>query len=158
MSAISGVLAPTVDVAPLAAASGAFTYTWLLIALPAIGAAILLLGGKRTNAWGHWLGVLASAAAFAIGAWLFFAMLAQPSRCPHALARRPVNSSTAALSSGSAINTQLSVNRPVALTYCGPAPCTSNADDAVTDTTRPFSRTRIRPASQGLVRAARILA
>ena len=79
MSAISGVLAPTVDVAPLAAASGAFTYTWLLIALPAIGAAILLLGGKRTNAWGHWLGVLASAASFAIGAWLFFAMLAQPS-------------------------------------------------------------------------------
>jgi multidrug transporter EmrE-like cation transporter len=78
VSAISGVLAPTVDVAPVAAASGAFTYTWLLIALPAIGAVILLLGGKRTNAWGHWLGVLASAASFLVGVWLFIAMLGQP--------------------------------------------------------------------------------
>jgi NADH-quinone oxidoreductase subunit L len=78
VSAISGVLAPTVNVAPVAAASGAFTYTWLLIALPAIGAAILLLGGRRTNAWGHWLGVLASAASFLVGVWLFIAMLGQP--------------------------------------------------------------------------------
>ena len=79
MSPFSGVLVPAADVAPVAvSASGAFTYTWLLIALPLIGAAILLLGGRRTNAWGHWLGVLAAAASFGIGAWLFFSMLAQP--------------------------------------------------------------------------------
>ena len=29
---------------------------WLLIALPLLGAAVLLLGGKATNAWGHLLG------------------------------------------------------------------------------------------------------
>ena len=27
---------------------------WLLLAFPLAGAAILLLGGKRTNRWGHW--------------------------------------------------------------------------------------------------------
>ena len=30
---------------------------WLLIALPLLGAAVLLLGGRRTDRWGHWLGV-----------------------------------------------------------------------------------------------------
>jgi NADH-quinone oxidoreductase subunit L len=77
VSAISGVIAPAVDVAPVAA-TGVFTYTWLLIALPAIGAVILLLGGKRTNAWGHWLGVLAAGASFVVGVILFVAMLGQP--------------------------------------------------------------------------------
>ena len=40
---------------------GAFPLIWLLIALPLAGAAILLLGGRRTDTWGHWLGVLAVA-------------------------------------------------------------------------------------------------
>jgi NADH-quinone oxidoreductase subunit L len=79
VSPFSGVLTPAVDVAPVAvAASGAFTWTWLLIALPLAGAAILLLGGKRTNAWGHWLGVLAIVSAFAVAVALFVAMLGQP--------------------------------------------------------------------------------
>ncbi|MBI1377016.1 MAG: NADH-quinone oxidoreductase subunit L [Frankiales bacterium] len=51
---------------------------WLLIGLPAAGALVLLLGGRRTNAWGHWVGVLASTASFAVGVVLFFAMVAQP--------------------------------------------------------------------------------
>ena len=38
------------------AATGVFRLTWLLVALPAASAAILLLGGRRTNAWGHLLG------------------------------------------------------------------------------------------------------
>ena len=32
--------------------------TWLLVAVPAVSAAILLLGGKATDAWGHLLGAL----------------------------------------------------------------------------------------------------
>ncbi|MBT0767779.1 NADH-quinone oxidoreductase subunit L [Kineosporia sp. J2-2] len=44
---------------------------WLLIALPALGAAILLLGGRRTDKWGHWLGVAMSWASFAWAALLF---------------------------------------------------------------------------------------
>ena len=31
-------------------------FTWLLVALPLAGAAILLFGGRRTDPWGHLLG------------------------------------------------------------------------------------------------------
>jgi NADH-quinone oxidoreductase subunit L len=43
-------------------------FTWLLVALPLAGAAILLFGGRRTDAWGHLLGCAAAVAAFALGA------------------------------------------------------------------------------------------
>ena len=62
----------------LAPASGTFSLIWLLIALPALGAAVLLLGGRRTNAWGHLLGVLMPVASFVVAAFLFAAMLGQP--------------------------------------------------------------------------------
>ena len=32
-----------------AVATGAFSYMWLLLALPLLGAALLLIGGKRTD-------------------------------------------------------------------------------------------------------------
>jgi NADH-quinone oxidoreductase subunit L len=50
-------------------------YTWLLVALPAAGAAILLLGGRRTDAWGHWLGCLTALASFGVGLSLLSEML-----------------------------------------------------------------------------------
>src|SRR4051794_16200931 len=43
------------------------TYSWLLIALPLAGAAVLLLGGRRTDRWGHLLGAASVVAAFVIG-------------------------------------------------------------------------------------------
>ena len=49
--------------------------TGLLVGLPLFGAAVLLLGGRRTNSWGHLLGVLASVASFGVGAGLFIQML-----------------------------------------------------------------------------------
>ena len=48
--------------------------TWLLVAVPALSAAILLLGGKATNTWGHLLGTLAPVISFAFGVVLFFQM------------------------------------------------------------------------------------
>ncbi|TPG32804.1 NADH-quinone oxidoreductase subunit L [Mycolicibacterium hodleri] len=51
---------------------------WLLIALPLLGAAILLLGGKATNAWGHLLGCATVLASFVVGAVLFVGMVNQP--------------------------------------------------------------------------------
>ncbi len=57
------------------AAEGIYTWAWLMIALPALGAAILLLGGKATDAWGHWLGTLMPIASFAVAAGLFGTML-----------------------------------------------------------------------------------
>src|SRR6478736_518788 len=57
------------------AASGVSSYAWLLIALPLLGAAILLLGGKRTNRWGHLLGTGTSIGAFVVGFAIFLQML-----------------------------------------------------------------------------------
>jgi NADH-quinone oxidoreductase subunit L len=44
---------------------------WLLIALPAFGAVVLLIGGRRTDAWGHLLGSVTVLAAFGYGLALF---------------------------------------------------------------------------------------
>jgi NADH-quinone oxidoreductase subunit L len=57
----------------------------VLVAAPLAGAVLLLLGGRRLDSFGHWLGVLASTASFAVGLVLFFHMLGQPvaSRAAH---------------------------------------------------------------------------
>ncbi|UJW33715.1 NADH-quinone oxidoreductase subunit L [Saccharothrix sp. AJ9571] len=47
--------------------------SWLLVAFPALGALILLVGGKRTDAWGHLLGTATVALSFVYGLILFFA-------------------------------------------------------------------------------------
>ncbi len=80
MSSFSGVTSLLAEASAEApqAASGSFTYMWLLIALPLLGATILLIAGKRTNAWGHWLAILMSAGAFVVACIVFTAMLAQP--------------------------------------------------------------------------------
>lgn len=49
-----------------------------LIGLPLLGAATLLLGGRRTNKWGHLLATALSASSFAWGLKLFNDMLALP--------------------------------------------------------------------------------
>jgi NADH-quinone oxidoreductase subunit L len=58
-----------------ATATGAFHLTFLLILFPALGATVLLLGGKRTNAWGHLVGAAMPILSFIVGLILFFAML-----------------------------------------------------------------------------------
>src|SRR4051794_23238068 len=65
--------------APLAAetghyvpADGSLSSLWLLIALPLLGAAILLLGGRRTNSWGPLLACGMTGAAFVYGLIAFF--------------------------------------------------------------------------------------
>ncbi|WP_409328707.1 NADH-quinone oxidoreductase subunit L [Trujillonella humicola] len=47
-------------------ADGLLSASWLMIALPLAGAAVLLLGGRRTDRWGHLLGTGTVAAAFVI--------------------------------------------------------------------------------------------
>ncbi|MEV7686603.1 NADH-quinone oxidoreductase subunit L [Streptomyces bungoensis] len=47
----------------------------LLIAAPLLGAAVLLVGGRRLDAVGHWIGTLLSAASFVIGLVLFADLL-----------------------------------------------------------------------------------
>jgi NADH-quinone oxidoreductase subunit L len=53
------------------AATGLFRLTWLLVAFPAASAAVLLLGGKRANPWGHLLGCAAPIASFVLGVAMF---------------------------------------------------------------------------------------
>ncbi|MEW1908550.1 NADH-quinone oxidoreductase subunit L [Kitasatospora sp. NPDC085895] len=50
----------------------------LLVAVPLAGAALLLLGGRALDRFGHWLGTLAAAASFVIGLVLFAEMLGRP--------------------------------------------------------------------------------
>jgi NADH-quinone oxidoreductase subunit L len=57
------------------AATGVFRASWLLIAFPVFGAAVLLIGGRFTNRWGHLLGVLMSLASFVYGVIAFFSLL-----------------------------------------------------------------------------------
>ena len=54
------------------AASGVATSAWLLLALPAFGALVLLVGGRRTDGWGHLLGCATIALAFVWGLVEFF--------------------------------------------------------------------------------------
>jgi NADH-quinone oxidoreductase subunit L len=60
------------------AAAGAQHAAWLLLAFPAFGAAVLLLGGRRTDRWGHLLGVAMPLAAFGYGLACFFELLGYP--------------------------------------------------------------------------------
>ncbi|GGL13650.1 NADH-quinone oxidoreductase subunit L [Streptomyces flaveus] len=47
----------------------------LLVVAPLLGAAVLLCGGRRLDAVGHWIGTVLAAASFVIGAILFADML-----------------------------------------------------------------------------------
>jgi NADH-quinone oxidoreductase subunit L len=57
------------------AASGVLRAMWLLLAFPIFGAAVLLLGGRRTDRWGHLLGCAMPLASFVYGVIAFFTLL-----------------------------------------------------------------------------------
>jgi NADH-quinone oxidoreductase subunit L len=71
------VLAATVATVP---ATGALKLSWLLLAFPLFGAAVLLVGGRRTDRWGHLLGVAMPVAAFVYGVIAFFSLLGDSDR------------------------------------------------------------------------------
>ncbi|HEY9415052.1 MAG TPA: NADH-quinone oxidoreductase subunit L, partial [Pseudonocardia sp.] len=74
-SSPTGLLASWLSAAEPAAqfapASGVGSLASLLFALPAFGAAVLFLAGRRADAWGHLLGCLTVIGAFCIGVALF---------------------------------------------------------------------------------------
>jgi len=59
----------------VSAATGVTSYAWLLVALPMLGAAILLIGGRATDKWGPLLAVGLSWASFVVGVVVWVAML-----------------------------------------------------------------------------------
>src|SRR6201987_3190885 len=75
------------------AATGVLRYSWLLLAFPVFGAAVLLLGGRRTDKWGHLLGVAMALPSFVYGVSAFFTLLSYTdrSRDLHMFSWIPVN-------------------------------------------------------------------
>ncbi|GAA0952291.1 NADH-quinone oxidoreductase subunit L [Nonomuraea longicatena] len=61
-----------------AVTGGVIGASWLMIALPLLGAAILLVFGRKTDRWGHLLGVVMSLGAFAVAVLAFIEMLGLP--------------------------------------------------------------------------------
>jgi NADH-quinone oxidoreductase subunit L len=55
-------------------AHGIQSAAWLLVALPALSAAVLLLVGNRADKWAHWVGALVPVALFIYGVMLFFSI------------------------------------------------------------------------------------
>ena len=56
--------------------SGVLDLLWLIVALPALGAGVILvLGERRTSRWGHLLGTATVAASFVLGLLAFLAIL-----------------------------------------------------------------------------------
>jgi len=55
-------------------ATGTLSAVWVLIALPALGAAILLLSGRRSDRWGPYLACTMTGASFVWGLVSFFAL------------------------------------------------------------------------------------
>jgi len=60
------------------AATGFFQYAWLMIAIPGGVAAILLILGKLTDRWGHWVATLAPIVSFGFAVAYFAQLLARP--------------------------------------------------------------------------------
>jgi len=60
------------------AATGVHELLWLLLALPLAGAALLLVGGRRTDPWGHLLATGISAATFALSVASFLRLTELP--------------------------------------------------------------------------------
>jgi NADH-quinone oxidoreductase subunit L len=56
-------------------ADGVFGLLWLVIALPLAGAAVLLIGGRFTDRWGHLLGAVLPIGSFAISLAMFVSLL-----------------------------------------------------------------------------------
>lgn len=58
-------------------ATGLAEYAWLMVAIPLLSSAFLLVCGRSTDKWGHWLAVAASWSSFLIGFIIFCQMIGQ---------------------------------------------------------------------------------
>ncbi|MCI1675047.1 MAG: NADH-quinone oxidoreductase subunit L [Ancrocorticia sp.] len=65
-------LSATAAVTP---ATGPASLIWLTVAIPLVSAGFLLVAGKASNAWGHWVALAASAASFVVTLIAFFQMM-----------------------------------------------------------------------------------
>jgi NADH-quinone oxidoreductase subunit L len=78
-SSAAGVhaIAATLTTVP---ASGVMRFAWLMLAFPVFGALVLIFGGRRTDRWGHLLGVLMPIGSLVYGLIAFFTLLGYTNR------------------------------------------------------------------------------
>lgn len=57
---------------------GPASFAWLMFVMPAVVAGVLLLLGKKSDRWGHWLAVISSWASFGLGVAILIQMLQTP--------------------------------------------------------------------------------
>ncbi len=77
---VHALAAPVVGTVTTVPATGVLKVSWLLLAFPLFGALVLLVGGRRTDRWGHLLGVLMPIASFGYGVIAFFTLLGDAHR------------------------------------------------------------------------------
>ena len=58
-------------------ATGLAEYAWLMVAIPLLVSGFLLVCGRATDKWGHWLAVAASWSSFLLGFIIFCQMIGQ---------------------------------------------------------------------------------
>ena len=76
MTVVTPLVEPHAPVVDPVGADGIFSLLWLIIALPALGAAVLLLlGGRRTNGWAHLFGCATVLGSFVFSLLAFLALL-----------------------------------------------------------------------------------
>src|SRR6202045_5282358 len=75
--ALAASISGTVTTVP---ATGVLKASWLLLAFPLFGAVVLLVGGRRTDRWGHLLGCVMPVASFVYGVIAFFTLLGDTHR------------------------------------------------------------------------------
>jgi NADH-quinone oxidoreductase subunit L len=110
----------TEGAAPVAEATGMTAFAWLLIALPALGAAVLLLGGRATNSWGPLFATAMSWGSFLVGAAVIVGMIGQPagSRAGHIALWDWISAGDFQLSAGLLVD-QLSMVFVMLITFVG---------------------------------------
>jgi NADH-quinone oxidoreductase subunit L len=80
MTTLTGTVLVNAQALTTVPATGALKASWLLLAFPLFGAVVLLVGGRRTDRWGHLLGCAMPLAAFVYGVIAFFTLLGDTNR------------------------------------------------------------------------------
>ncbi len=104
----------------VAPATGAGTWAWLLVALPLLGAIVLLVGGRRTDSFGPGLAVGLSWASFGVGVAIMVEMLGQaaPDRAQHLQLFTWITAGSLELPIGMLVD-QLSISFVLLVTFVG---------------------------------------